>query len=139
MTAIHRHLCICLCLAEIVLLAGLDATQNKAVCGMVAGVLHFLFLAVFAWMLVEGIQIYFMVVKVRSIPRQQVLLYCRPAFMGSYLKLNRLVRPALLHAHHKQTKEYTKGDFTGTSSIHQAIKRLLATMASFFFSTKASG
>ena len=63
-TTIHRNLCISLCLAEILLLSGLDATENANLCSFVAGFLHFLFLATFGWMLVEGIHVYYMLVKV---------------------------------------------------------------------------
>ena len=61
---IHRNLCISLCLAELLLLFGMDATNNSTLCSVIAGVLHFLFLATFAWMLVEGIHVYYMLVKV---------------------------------------------------------------------------
>ena len=63
-TTIHRNLCISLALAEILLLSGLDATDNTKLCSVIAGFLHFLFLATFAWMLVEGIHVYYMLVKV---------------------------------------------------------------------------
>ena len=33
-------------------------------CSIIAGVLHFLFLAAFAWMLLEGVQLYAMLVEV---------------------------------------------------------------------------
>ena len=61
---IHRNLCISLCLAELLLLFGMDATDNSKLCSVIAGILHFLFLATFAWMLVEGIHVYYMLVKV---------------------------------------------------------------------------
>jgi hypothetical protein len=38
-TTIHRNLCICLLCAEILLVCGLDATENGAVCATVAGFL----------------------------------------------------------------------------------------------------
>ena len=63
-TTIHRNLCISLALAEVLLLSGLDATENPKLCSVIAGFLHFLFLATFAWMLVEGIHVYYMLVKV---------------------------------------------------------------------------
>ena len=43
---------------------GLDATANPKVCGAIAGFLHYLFLASFAWMFVEAIHVYLMLVKV---------------------------------------------------------------------------
>ncbi|XP_038640619.1 putative adhesion G protein-coupled receptor E4P isoform X3 [Scyliorhinus canicula] len=63
-TAIHTHLCLCLFVAELLFLIGLSATGHKAACGAIAGILHYLFLACFMWMLLEGIQLYLMVVKV---------------------------------------------------------------------------
>ena len=65
-TTIHRQLCISLAAAELLLLSGLDATDNPKLCAVIAGFLHFLFLAAFAWMLVEGIHVYFMLVKVTT-------------------------------------------------------------------------
>ncbi|XP_041033094.1 adhesion G protein-coupled receptor E3-like [Carcharodon carcharias] len=63
-TALHTQLCLCLFVAELLFLIGLSATGNKAVCAAIAGILHYLFLACFMWMLLEGIQLYLMVVKV---------------------------------------------------------------------------
>ena len=74
-TTIHRNLCISLCLAEILLLAGLDATDNSAVCSVIAGFLHFLFLSAFGWMLVEGIHVYYMLVKVIFISKMNILKF----------------------------------------------------------------
>ncbi|XP_078090948.1 adhesion G protein-coupled receptor E5-like [Mustelus asterias] len=61
---IHTHLCLCLFVAELLFLIGLSATGSKAVCGAIAGILHYLFLTCFMWMLLEGIQLYLMMVKV---------------------------------------------------------------------------
>ncbi|XP_062891655.1 adhesion G protein-coupled receptor E5-like isoform X2 [Mobula hypostoma] len=63
-TTIHTHLCLCLFLAELLFLVGISQTSNKVVCAIIAGFLHYLFLTVFAWMCLEGIQLYLMVVKV---------------------------------------------------------------------------
>ncbi|XP_078285747.1 LOW QUALITY PROTEIN: putative adhesion G protein-coupled receptor E4P [Rhinoraja longicauda] len=63
-TRMHTHLCLCLFLAQLLFLVGISRTQNKAVCGTIAGLLHYLFLACFMWMLLEGLQLYLMVVKV---------------------------------------------------------------------------
>ncbi|XP_043551039.1 adhesion G protein-coupled receptor E3-like [Chiloscyllium plagiosum] len=63
-TTIHTHLCLCLLVAQLLFLVGISATTNKAVCAAIAGILHYLFLACFLWMLLEGIQLYLMVVKV---------------------------------------------------------------------------
>ncbi|XP_048473794.1 adhesion G protein-coupled receptor E2-like [Rhincodon typus] len=63
-TTIHTHLCLCLFVAELLFLVGISATNSKAVCAAIAGILHYLFLACFMWMLLEGVQLYLMVVKV---------------------------------------------------------------------------
>ncbi|XP_041033205.1 adhesion G protein-coupled receptor E1-like [Carcharodon carcharias] len=63
-TTIHTHLCLCLFLAELLFLVGISQTSNKVVCAIIAGFLHYFFLTVFAWMCLEGIQLYLMVVKV---------------------------------------------------------------------------
>ncbi|XP_012940963.1 uncharacterized protein LOC101848765 [Aplysia californica] len=56
-TILHVHLSICLILAYVAFLAGVDRTENEIACTVVAAVLHFLFLAVFFIMLAEGIEI----------------------------------------------------------------------------------
>ena len=74
-TTIHRNLCLSLLLAELLLLSGLDATENPALCGVIAGFLHYLFLATFAWMFVEGIHVYLMLVKVFDTGRSMMLYF----------------------------------------------------------------
>ncbi|XP_034046589.1 adhesion G protein-coupled receptor E2 [Thalassophryne amazonica] len=63
-TTIHLHLCISLFIAIIIFLAGISRTENKVACGVVAGLLHFFYLAAFCWMCLEGIQLFRMVVLV---------------------------------------------------------------------------
>ncbi|XP_024914372.1 CD97 antigen isoform X2 [Cynoglossus semilaevis] len=63
-TTIHLHLCICLLLADIIFLAGISQTEPVGGCRFVAGMLHYFFLGVFTWMLLEGVQLYRMVVLV---------------------------------------------------------------------------
>ncbi|XP_051897958.1 adhesion G protein-coupled receptor E2-like isoform X2 [Pristis pectinata] len=63
-TTIHTHLCISLFLADLLFIVGIDKTKNMTICAVIAGFLHYLFLACFAWMLLEGVQLYLMVVKV---------------------------------------------------------------------------
>ncbi|XP_027706966.1 adhesion G protein-coupled receptor E1 isoform X2 [Vombatus ursinus] len=60
-TTLHLHLCICLFLAKLLFLVGVDKTENKIVCAIIAGLLHYLFLACFAWMLVEAVMLFLMV------------------------------------------------------------------------------
>nr|XP_046192559.1 adhesion G protein-coupled receptor E5-like [Oncorhynchus gorbuscha] len=63
-TTIHLHLCVCLFIADLVFLSGISHTQSKGGCGFVAGLLHLFFLGSFSWMLLEGVQLYRMVVLV---------------------------------------------------------------------------
>ncbi|XP_044046181.1 adhesion G protein-coupled receptor E2 [Siniperca chuatsi] len=63
-TTIHLHLCICLFMADLIFLAGISQTEPVGGCRFVAAMLHFFFLAVFTWMLLEGVQLYRMVVLV---------------------------------------------------------------------------
>ncbi|XP_067277958.1 adhesion G protein-coupled receptor E5 [Pseudorasbora parva] len=61
---IHLHLCISLFIAYFVFLVGITRTENKVGCAVVAGVLHYFFLASFCWMCLEGVQLFRMVVLV---------------------------------------------------------------------------
>ncbi|XP_076004043.1 adhesion G protein-coupled receptor E5 isoform X2 [Genypterus blacodes] len=63
-TTIHLHLCVCLFMADLIFLAGISQTKPEAGCRFVAALLHFFFLGVFSWMLLEGVQLYRMVVQV---------------------------------------------------------------------------
>ncbi|XP_069497718.1 adhesion G protein-coupled receptor L2 isoform X4 [Ambystoma mexicanum] len=61
---IHKNLCINLFIAELIFLIGIDKVDYKIACPIFAGLLHFFFLAAFAWMCLEGIQLYLMLVEV---------------------------------------------------------------------------
>ncbi|XP_075471808.1 adhesion G protein-coupled receptor L2 isoform X11 [Ascaphus truei] len=61
---IHKNLCINLFIAEFLFLIGIDKTDYTVACPIFAGLLHFFFLAVFAWMCLEGVQLYLMLVEV---------------------------------------------------------------------------
>ncbi|XP_070563607.1 uncharacterized protein [Ptychodera flava] len=61
---IHKNLCLCLLIAEVIFMAGIDRTENEKTCAVIAGLLHYFFLAAFAWMSLEGIQIYVMLIEV---------------------------------------------------------------------------
>uniref|UniRef100_A0AAR2J757 Uncharacterized protein n=1 Tax=Pygocentrus nattereri TaxID=42514 RepID=A0AAR2J757_PYGNA len=60
---IHKNLCINLFIAELFFLVGIDMT-GQIVCSVVAGVLHFFFLAAFTWLCLESVQLYLMLVEV---------------------------------------------------------------------------
>ena len=61
---IHVNLCVSLLTAEVIFLFGITATEDPLTCSIIAAALHYFFLAAFAWMLLEGFQIYLMLVKV---------------------------------------------------------------------------
>ncbi|XP_068735985.1 adhesion G protein-coupled receptor L4-like isoform X3 [Montipora capricornis] len=50
--------------AQLVFISGINATEEKPVCVLVAILLHYLFLVSFGWMLLEGVYLYIMVVEV---------------------------------------------------------------------------
>uniref|UniRef100_A0A915PTL3 Uncharacterized protein n=1 Tax=Setaria digitata TaxID=48799 RepID=A0A915PTL3_9BILA len=77
---IHRNLCFCLLLAELVFVVGIDRTENKVICRAVAVALHYLFLAAFCWMLLEGYQLYLMLVQVFDKEEGKTVLYCLYAY-----------------------------------------------------------
>ena len=61
------NLCINLAIAQIVFVAGVDKTSENSVpvhCQIVAVLLHYIFLVSFLWMLMEGVFLYFALVKV---------------------------------------------------------------------------
>ncbi|XP_028256735.1 CD97 antigen-like isoform X2 [Parambassis ranga] len=74
-TTIHLHLCICLFMADLIFLAGISQTKPVGGCRFVAAMLHFFFLGVFTWMLLEGVQLYRMVVLVFNANIRPLYLY----------------------------------------------------------------
>ncbi|XP_037001717.2 adhesion G protein-coupled receptor E5 isoform X1 [Artibeus jamaicensis] len=65
-TTVHLHLCICLFLGSAIFLAGIENKGSEVgpSCRLVAGLLHYCFLAAFCWMSLEGLELYFLVVRV---------------------------------------------------------------------------
>ncbi|XP_068613860.1 adhesion G protein-coupled receptor L4-like [Brachionichthys hirsutus] len=63
-TTIHKNLCCSLFMAEFVFLVGINMYTHKLFCSVIAGLLHYFFLAAFAWMCIEGIHLYLIVVGV---------------------------------------------------------------------------
>ncbi|XP_076462795.1 latrophilin-like protein 1 [Babylonia areolata] len=72
---IHKHLVFCLMIAQIVLVVGVQQTKPAILCSIIAGLLHFFFLASFAWMCLEGVQLYVMLIEVFESERSRVLWY----------------------------------------------------------------
>uniref|UniRef100_A0A8D0AUV4 Adhesion G protein-coupled receptor L4 n=1 Tax=Sander lucioperca TaxID=283035 RepID=A0A8D0AUV4_SANLU len=63
-TTIHKNLCCSLFMAEFIFLVGINMNTHKLFCSVIAGLLHYFFLAAFAWMCIEGIHLYLIVVGV---------------------------------------------------------------------------
>uniref|UniRef100_A0A8D0EGW0 Adhesion G protein-coupled receptor L4 n=1 Tax=Strix occidentalis caurina TaxID=311401 RepID=A0A8D0EGW0_STROC len=63
-TTIHKNLCCSLFLAELIFLIGINMNNNKLFCSITAGLLHYFLLAAFAWMCIEGIHLYLIVMGV---------------------------------------------------------------------------
>ncbi|XP_051025282.1 adhesion G protein-coupled receptor E5 [Acomys russatus] len=65
-TMVHLHLCICLFLGSVIFLVGVENEGGEVSlrCRLVAVLLHYCFLAAFCWMALEGVELYFLVVRV---------------------------------------------------------------------------
>ncbi|XP_031771098.1 latrophilin Cirl [Apis florea] len=74
-TTIHKNLCVCLLIAEILFVCGIGQTNQRIVCGIVAGLLHFFFLCAFAWMFLEGFQLYVMLIEVFEAEKSRLRWY----------------------------------------------------------------
>ncbi|XP_028397360.1 uncharacterized protein LOC114521149 [Dendronephthya gigantea] len=61
---IHVNLAVAIGLAQVTFLAGIDETDYKVACIIVAALLHYFLLVAFSWMLVEGIFLHILIVKV---------------------------------------------------------------------------
>ncbi|XP_065775188.1 putative adhesion G protein-coupled receptor E4P [Muntiacus reevesi] len=57
-TSLHLQLSICLFLAYLLFLTGITRTEPEALCKVIAGVLHYLYLAAFTWMFLEGLHLF---------------------------------------------------------------------------------
>ncbi|XP_036158627.1 LOW QUALITY PROTEIN: adhesion G protein-coupled receptor E2-like [Myotis myotis] len=73
-TSVHLQLSICLFLAHLLFLTAIDKTEPEVLCAIIAGALHYLYLASFTWMLLEGLHLFLtarnlMVVNYSSVSR----------------------------------------------------------------------
>ncbi|XP_060040017.1 adhesion G protein-coupled receptor E3 isoform X2 [Erinaceus europaeus] len=57
-TSIHLQLSLCLFLAHLLFLTAIDRTEIRVLCAIIAGALHYLYLAAFTWMLLEGLNLF---------------------------------------------------------------------------------
>nr|XP_054317753.1 adhesion G protein-coupled receptor E2-like isoform X2 [Pongo pygmaeus] len=56
-TSLHLQLSLCLFLGHLLFLMGIDQTGHKVLCAIIAGALHYLYLAAFTWMLLEALHL----------------------------------------------------------------------------------
>ncbi|XP_069858261.1 adhesion G protein-coupled receptor E3 isoform X1 [Dipodomys merriami] len=57
-TTLHLQLSICLFLAHLLFLTAIHRTEPKVLCAVIAGALHYLYLAAFTWMLLEALHLF---------------------------------------------------------------------------------
>ncbi|XP_060038225.1 adhesion G protein-coupled receptor E1 [Erinaceus europaeus] len=60
-TSLHLQLSLCLSLAHLLFLTGITRTEPQWLCSVIAGLLHYLYLAAFTWMFLEGLHLFFTV------------------------------------------------------------------------------
>ncbi|XP_034769558.2 adhesion G protein-coupled receptor E1-like isoform X1 [Acipenser ruthenus] len=92
-TTIHLHLSVCLFLAHFLFLVGVSRTEKKVLCAVIAGLLHYLFTASFAWMCLEGVQLYLLVRNLKVVNYSS-----RQGLRRRYLLLAGYGSPALIVA-----------------------------------------
>ncbi|XP_030401407.1 adhesion G protein-coupled receptor E3-like isoform X5 [Gopherus evgoodei] len=57
-TSLHLQLCLCLFLANLLFLTAATRIRTQVACAVIAGLLHYLFLACFSWMFLEGLHLF---------------------------------------------------------------------------------
>ncbi|XP_031803649.1 adhesion G protein-coupled receptor E3-like [Sarcophilus harrisii] len=57
-TSLHLQLSLCLFLANLLFLIGIKQTKIKVLCSIIAGLLHYFYLASFTWLLLEGLHLF---------------------------------------------------------------------------------
>nr|XP_008508280.1 PREDICTED: EGF-like module-containing mucin-like hormone receptor-like 2 isoform X3 [Equus przewalskii] len=57
-TSLHLQLSLCLFLAHLLFLTAMDRTEIQVLCSVIAGALHYLYLASFTWMLLAGLHLF---------------------------------------------------------------------------------
>ena len=72
---IHKNLVLSLFVAEMIFMMGIEQTGQRVICSVIAAGLHYFFLAAFAWMCLEGVQLYVMLIEVFEAERSRKLWY----------------------------------------------------------------
>lgn len=73
--SIHKNLVFCLFVAELVFIIGIHRTEDKLLCSIFAGVLHYFFLAAFSWMLMEAAKILIMIIQVFNSSKSKMVYF----------------------------------------------------------------
>uniref|UniRef100_A0A4W2I5Q9 Adhesion G protein-coupled receptor E2 n=1 Tax=Bos indicus x Bos taurus TaxID=30522 RepID=A0A4W2I5Q9_BOBOX len=79
-TSLHLQLSLCLFLAHLLFLTAIDRTESKVLCAIIAGALHYLYLASFTWMLLVGLHLF---------------LSARNLTVVNYSSINRFMKKAM--------------------------------------------
>uniref|UniRef100_A0A131YIX1 Latrophilin 1 n=1 Tax=Rhipicephalus appendiculatus TaxID=34631 RepID=A0A131YIX1_RHIAP len=79
---IHRNLTLCLLISEFVFIGGISQTHLPVLCGVVAGLLHYFLLVAFAWMFLEGFQIYTVLMEPMDSHRSRLWWFCSLAYIA---------------------------------------------------------
>ncbi|XP_043913172.1 adhesion G protein-coupled receptor E3-like [Protopterus annectens] len=66
-TTLLLNLCLCLLVGDLLFLFGISQVGNKMLCKVIAGFLHYLFLACFAWMCLGALQLHLMVQNMKMV------------------------------------------------------------------------
>ncbi|XP_013773135.2 latrophilin Cirl-like [Limulus polyphemus] len=74
-TIIHKNLCLCLLVAELVFAAGVNQTHLQTLCGLIAGLLHYFFLVVSVWMFLDGFHLYVLLMEVYDSEKTRAIWY----------------------------------------------------------------
>nr|XP_058952786.1 adhesion G-protein coupled receptor D1-like [Pocillopora verrucosa] len=72
---IRLNLVMCLVIAQLVFMTGIQATQMKTLCAIVAITINYFYLVAFAWMVTEGVMLYLKVVKVFNVDTSTKIFY----------------------------------------------------------------
>ncbi|XP_041357140.1 adhesion G protein-coupled receptor L4-like isoform X2 [Gigantopelta aegis] len=80
--SIHKNLVVCLFFAEVLFLTGINRTENQLACTLIAAVLHYFFLCMFTWMLIEGLHMVFMLTQVFDAAKSRLPYYYMVAYGG---------------------------------------------------------
>lgn len=82
LTTITTHLCVCLLFSLSLFLAGIMAQKLrlKMFCSSIALLSHYFFLCSFFWMLLEGVQLYIMLVRIFIVDKSPIKRFCLLAY-----------------------------------------------------------